>query len=251
MKQAHYLFVGNGRLSNHLQFYFSSLGIQYSKWNRSEEASLLQNHLQTATHVLLLISDSAIEEFYKTQLSNFSQKVIHFSGALEIKGLHSVHPLMTFGKELYAVEVYPQIPFVTSSNLSFTELLPGLLNPLYRIKPEQKAYYHSLCVLGGNLTSLLIAKMSVGMQELGLPENIAKLYVQKSVENVFQNPTQFLTGPLARKDSITVQKNLDALKNDPYQKIYQSFVSVTFPEFKENFNEQQLENRGSNENPRL
>lgn len=245
MKNLRYLFVGNGRLSKHLQYYFRELHLPFLVWSRAEGISELYDRMELATHILLPISDQAIADFYKAHLENSSKTVVHFSGAFEFEGVHCAHPLMTFGYDLYEPDFYRGIPFITSSSLPFDQLLPGVPNSFYRINPKDKAYYHSLCVLGGNLTSLLVSKMRAGMKELGLPDEISKLYVEKSVENVYENPDRFFTGPLARKDFPTVLRNLSALKDDPYQKVYQSFIPITFPDFLE----QTLE--GENENPRL
>lgn len=242
MKNIRYLFVGNGRLSKHLQYYFRELNLPFLVWTRAEGISELYDRIELATHILLPISDGAISGFYKTHLENCSKTVVHFSGALEIKGIHGIHPLMTFGYDLYDPKFYQKIPFITSSSLSFDQLLPGVPNSSYQIKPEEKAYYHSLCVIGGNLTSILVSKMRAGMKELGLPDDISNFYAEKCIENVYKNPDRFLTGPFARKDFLTIERNLSALRNDPYQKIYQSFLSITFPDFLDRVTEAQNEN---------
>jgi len=242
MKNTSYLLVGNGRLSKHLQYYFSKLDLNFSVWERSEGFEKLLNQAEQATHILLLISDSAIHDFYDCHFKSTDKTVIHFSGALEIPGIIGIHPLMTFGHELYDLSFYEQIPFVTTVAGSS---LPGLRNQVYQIKKEDKAYYHALCVIGGNLTSLLTSKIRNGMMELGLPENISKPFVQKSIENVYSNPKGFFTGPLARKDVVTIQRNLSSLQNDPYQNIYKAFLNLTIPEFLDKNKE------GVNENTRL
>lgn len=242
MKNIKYLLVGNGRLSKHLQYYFSKLDLQFSVWERSQGFEKLSNLAEEATHILFLISDSAIQDFYHSHFQNSNQTLIHFSGALEIPGVIGIHPLMTFSHELYEFSFYEQIPFITTQ----LEIdLPGLKNPIYQIKKEDKLYYHALCVIGGNLTSLLTSKIRNGMMELGLPENISKPFVQKSIENVYSNPKGFFTGPLARKDVLTIQRNLSSLQNDPYQNIYKAFLNLTIPEFLDKNKE------GVNENTRL
>jgi hypothetical protein len=39
-----------------------------------------------------------------------------------------------------------------------------------------------------------------------------------------QNYQTALTGPLVRNDQKTLQKNLQALKHDPFEKIYENFI---------------------------
>lgn len=228
--QAHYLIVGAGRTSKHMQNYLGLLGLSFDSWDRSQEVSELRTKANQATHVLLLISDTAIEGFYREYFLNSPQKLVHFSGALEIPEMLSAHPLMTFAKDLYSLDDYKLIPFVTISKLPFSEILPGFPNSHYQLRPDQKPLYHALCVLSGNFTNLLWQKMSSGLKSLGLPPEIFHPYLNKITFNILQDSENSLTGPLARKDLKTVIENDHALNGDPFQKIYRAFVEVYYPE---------------------
>ncbi len=248
-KRIRYLVVGHGRLATHLLHYLKILRLDgthwYRKHPRAEEE--LSFHLAEGgiTHVLLAISDSALEEFHRQKLSLYSGSVFHFSGAIEVPGVKGLHPLMSFGAELYPDEFYPQIPFVTissgmdgpslekSSNdflgrgFSFVgSFLPGFPNPLFKIPPDKKSLYHALCVIGGNFTTILLQKMICGLEELGLPRQSITPYIEQIIRNVFLNPDKALTGPLPRKDFITIKKNLASLEGDPFLSIYKSFISL-------------------------
>ncbi len=228
---AQYLIIGSGRTARHFSHYFQLLGLSFDLWNRHEPWLRLEMCLEKASHVLILLPDSAIESFFKENLQNFKDKTfVHFSGALEIAGVASAHPLMTFTNEMYPESTYPQIPFVTTSKIPFEEILPGLPNPSYPIRPEDKPYYHALCVMSGNFTTLLWQKMSEGLKSLGLPAEIQEPYRQRIFQNLQSNVSEALTGPLARKDLKTVLANDRALTHDPYQKIYRAFTEVHFPE---------------------
>ncbi len=228
-----YLIVGSGRTARHFSFYFQALGLPFDSWNRYESPEQLQRCLQKATHVLVLISDSAIENFYRENLKSMNRsdlQFVHFSGALEVEGMISAHPLMTFNQGLYDVETYRQIPFVTTSKKPFPEILPGIPNEAFFLAPENKALYHALCVMSGNFTTLLWQNMTAGLQRLGLPSEIQNVYRKQIFKNLESDSTKALTGPLARKDLTTVVKNDRALQGDPMRKIYRSFVEVYFPE---------------------
>jgi predicted short-subunit dehydrogenase-like oxidoreductase (DUF2520 family) len=231
--RTHYLLIGNGRVARHFKHYLQILNLEFSSWNRSLSSEELQNSLRRSTHVLLAISDSALSSFYENHLKTWPGQVVHFSGALELPPMIGAHPLMTFGAALYDDAFYAKIPFVLSTPTSLKDLLPGFNNPYFRIRPEQKAYYHALCVLGGNLTTLLLQKMLQGFESLELPPSMAQLYVEQIVRNVFTNPSAALTGPLARKDFATVQKNLTSLQGDSYADVYRSFLPIVYPEFQE------------------
>ena len=223
------LLIGSGRLARHLQFYFQQKNILFTTWNRSQELSRLQNLASESSHILLAISDSALESFIHQNLNqdSFSEKkIVHFSGALSIAGTFSAHPLMSFGPDLYLLQDYEKIHFVITGVKPLQELVPGITNHFTVISEKDKALYHALCVMGGNFPILLWQKMSVGLKALGLPDEATKIYLEKIVENFNRQGHLALTGPLARKDFTTIQSNLTALSEDPFQKVYAAFVEA-------------------------
>lgn len=228
--QYQYLLIGSGRTARHLQNYFRLQQISFSTWSRSQSFSELATLLEKASHVLLLISDSAIEPFFKEHLAGSGKKVVHFSGALELPGIVSAHPLMTFSGQAYDLKTYQQIPFVLTSKEPFSEVLPGLTNPHFQIPEEKKAFYHAMCVMSGNFTNLLWKKMSEELVGLGLPENVFHPYLKQITQNILADSQGSLTGPIARKDLTTVKKNVLSLNDDNYQEIYRAFLKVYFPE---------------------
>ncbi len=220
------LLIGSGRLFRHLEFYFQQKNISLMTWNRSQDLELLQKLVSEASHILLAISDFALEPFINQYLKSYSKKIVHFSGASNIPRAFSAHPLMSFGPELYELETYEKIHFVITAPAPLAELIPGLKNNFTNISAENKALYHALCVLGGNFPILLWTKMSDGFKELGLPPEAAQIYLEKIVENFNRQGRSALTGPLVRKDLVTIQANLNALNDDPFQKVYSAFVEA-------------------------
>lgn len=232
-KNSKFLIIGSGRVSLHLRTYFTALHFNFTEWDRSQDPHLLATKIDSCTHVLLAVSDSAIQSVYQRYVAGHDKVAVHFSGALSLPGLIAAHPLMTFGKEPYSLELYKKIHFTLSGCEDLQAALPGLTNPFSILAEEQKPLYHALCVMGGNFTTLLLQKMLSEFATLGLPAEAARLYVEKSVQNVFANPHGALTGPLARQDAETVAKNLQALSHDPYQKIYGAFLQVHWPSYPE------------------
>lgn len=232
LSSINYLLIGSGRVARHLGHYFNLLNISHQTWDRAQDPHLLRTKISNATHVLLAISDDALPAFYRQHLAGHEKTVVHFSGAHNFDDMIAAHPLMTFGPEFYDLEFYKQIHF-TMTGASLTEALPGLQNPSSILSAEQKSLYHAYCVIGGNFTTLLLAKMLSGFAEMKIPSEAAKIYIQKVVENTFANPDKALTGPLIRKDKQTVQKNLAALGNDPAADIYKAFLKNYWPEYKE------------------
>lgn len=227
-----YLIIGSGRVARHVAHYFQLLNIKFQTWDRSEDTSVLAGKIISCSHILLAISDAALETFYQEHLASFEDKtLVHFSGALFFNGMIAAHPLMTFGPDLYDLTTYQQIHFALTGCDTLDEALPGLNNPYSNIFAFEKARYHTLCVLGGNFTTLLLAKMLEGFAEMKIPQSAAKPYIERVLQNTFANPGDAFTGPLARRDAATVEKNLQALKDDPYQAVYKAFLETLWPEY--------------------
>ena len=227
MNKRRYLLMGDGRLARHLSHYLRSMDLEISRWSRKKDSPDAISELAKNTdRVLVAISDSALSEFVETELSAFKSKVVHFSGCLSIDGVASAHPLMTFGDELYPLETYRQIPFVVERPHHLKDLLPEIENRSFQILPQDKARYHSLCVMSGNFSMLLWRKMFEDFERhLGLPREVAIPYMKQVFENLQKDPTN-LTGPLERQDRKTISANLESLRTDPYLAVYQGFVKA-------------------------
>ncbi len=224
------LLIGSGRVAHHLQFYFQQKNILFSTWDRSKDLESLQSLVQSSNHILLAISDSSLTDFIAKNLTQKSliptKKIVHFSGALNIEGAFSAHPLMSFGPDLYSLEDYEKIHFSITGADKLSDLIPGLMNPFTKISEDNKALYHALCVMGGNFPILLWQKMKTGLSELGLPDEAIKIYMEKILENFHRHGRDAMTGPLVRKDIVTIQSNLKALSGDSFQSVYSAFVEA-------------------------
>ena len=227
MMNYRYAVIGNGRLAKHMLHYFSILKIPYTHWYRNS-ALALKDVVASATHVLLFINDSAIEIFLDEHQPLFADAtVVHFSGAHCSERAFSAHPFMTFSHDLYTNEMYQTIPFVTEQEgPSFQTLLPGLPNPHYAIPRHQKPYYHALCVMANNFSTILWQKIAKEfVNELHIPKTALLPILQQTFENL-KNPETVLTGPISRNDQKTIENNLKALETDPFYAVYQGFLSA-------------------------
>lgn len=221
-----YLVIGSGRVAQHFQHYFTLMQIPFSSWHRQQDAQNLQEKLQRATHVLLLISDRAIENFIDNYLENCNSMLIHFSGSLVTEKAYGAHPLFTFNQSKYSLEQYQAIPFILDHDApDFEALFPQLPNLHVRLNKNQKAKYHALCVLSGNFSCMLWQKIfSEFENSFKIPQTIAHPYLQQVMHNLLNDSRTAMTGPLVRGDTNTIQNNLAALDSDSFQDIYKSFV---------------------------
>ncbi|MEK6628828.1 MAG: DUF2520 domain-containing protein [Bdellovibrionota bacterium] len=221
------LLIGSGRLAQHLQHWNKLLENpnQLICWNRSQDLELLKNSLSKCSIVWLAISDSAIQSFYDEHLRDSKLKVVHFSGALDDKRFLSAHPLMSFPHSLLTDDVYKKIHFVISGFENLGEALPGLNNAFTILNSEKKAYYHALCVLAGNFPQLIWNEVSLKMKELNLPAEASDLYIKQITENYLNLKEKAITGPLVRKDYVTIEKNITSLtETTALKNIYTAFT---------------------------
>lgn len=236
-----YGLLGSGRLARHLAHYLQAEGRNVRRWARKpvREANTIdpaecadaEERLRTlvaeCSHILLLLSDDAIGPFVARHGFLAEKTLIHCSGARTICGVNGAHPLMTFGPELYVLERYRAVPFVTDAEgLSFPELFPGLPNPHYTLPTEKKALYHAYCVVSGNFTGLLWERVFAEFESrLGLPKQVLIPYM----EQVFANLARadgVVTGPLVRRDRETIARNLAALEGTALRDVYEAFLRM-------------------------
>jgi predicted short-subunit dehydrogenase-like oxidoreductase (DUF2520 family) len=228
-----YTIIGNGRTARHMKFYLQSQNIRVHSWNRKENTSQeLQKYLNACDTVLILIKDSEIKKFVDEHPELSSKTLVHFSGSLVIPGIVGLHPLMTFSEKLYSLDFYKKIPFISEiGNETFQDIFPQLANPSAEIETSMKPLYHSLCVMGGNFTTLLWTKLFESFKEkFDFKPDLLFPYLEKISENLKEDYKTALTGPIVRKDVSTMKSNLSALENDSFADIYKSFVRVTNPE---------------------
>jgi len=222
-----YLIVGNGRLSKHFQHYFQLKNISFKVWTRNSDESL-QSYEKNAESILILIKDDEILNFLKDYSDTFSKSknLIHCSGLLSTPLAESAHPLMTFADELYSLEKYESINFITEKGrLSFNELFPDLNNLSYAIESSEKTLYHAYCVLSGNFTSIMWKFFFDYLKSNNIPGAAAFPYLIATTENLMK-ASQPLSGPLIRNDSNTIYSHLEALENHPLRNLYISFLEA-------------------------
>jgi predicted short-subunit dehydrogenase-like oxidoreductase (DUF2520 family) len=220
--------VGSGRVARHFLHYLKLLGLSASVWSRHAPGPSPPEALAPCRTVLLLISDDAIEPFAIAWPQLQTKRLVHFSGSLETAVAEAAHPLMTFGPRLYDLDEYRRIPFMLDrGGTPFRELLPGLPNPSFTMSAADRPYYHALCVMAGNFSTMLWLKLFDEFQRrLGIPPSAAHPYLARMTANLITDAGTALTGPLSRGDARAVSRNLRALERDPFHAVYTAFVKA-------------------------
>jgi len=218
--------VGDGRLARHLLHYLSLLGRPAINWSRRSSSGDPPEALESCQTIVVLLRDAEIVPFIERWPALRRTSLVHCSGGLVTHLAECAHPLMTFGEALYDLATYERVPFITDiGRTPFEQLLPGLPNPSFAIPAEARPYYHALCVMAGNFSTLLWRKLFDELEgRFGIPAWAAHGYLAKIAANLETDAGRALTGPLSRGDAATIAANLRALEGDPFHQVYAAFV---------------------------
>jgi predicted short-subunit dehydrogenase-like oxidoreductase (DUF2520 family) len=218
--------VGDGRLARHLLHDLGLLGRPAVSWSRRSTSSDPADVLRSCRTILVLLRDAEIVPFIERWPALREKPLVHCSGGLVTDLAECAHPLMTFGEQLYDLATYERVPFITEIDRTpFDRLLPGLPNPSFAIPEPARPYYHALCVMAGNFSTLLWQKLFDELEgRFGIPASAAHGYLAKVSANLETDSGRALTGPLSRGDAATIASNLRALEGDPFHQVYVAFV---------------------------
>lgn len=237
--RAPYGFVGDGHVSRHWRHYFSSLGLPWRLWSRRVEradGTRPGEALADCAVILLAVADDAVEPVLDLlRGADLGDRgFVHFCGGRSFAGAWGAHPLMSFGATLYQPAFYREIPMFVEADARlpdpaahFRDLFPGLPNPVFSLRPEDKAHYHALCALAGGLTAVLWREFFAAMaSRFDAPREALAAYPRRIIENVLAAPDDALTGPVARGDTGTIHAHLEALDGSALRSVYQAFIAA-------------------------
>ena len=84
------------------------------------------------------------------------------------------------------------------------------------IPAVERPYYHALCVMAGNFSTILWVKLFDELQHrFGIPASAAHPYLARVAANVMADADRALTGPLSRGDAKTIATNLEGPRRGP------------------------------------
>lgn len=235
-----YVIFGRGRVGSNMAAYIESLGHQVTPISRGEaenEQALCAERVKEADIVAAAIPDDKLPSWRDAWLGVIGEgKVaIHFSGAARIDGVYGFHPLYSFPRSVLSSKQMSEIAFAREPSAPpFKEVFPGASNACFEIGDEDRARYHALAVLAGNLPAFVWNEMAKEFAALtGMPaEKVLGAYLNSVVDRFIESPEDSMTGPVARRDKTTVLKNLSALEDTPKLKaLYDAFVRLAWPGF--------------------
>jgi|GEM_PF-1115405 len=254
------LLLGRGRLARHLHHYFHLIDFPHKHFDHSlrgdwaagsddvlvpEALAELDRKLLACPTIWILVSDSAIASVRDQVVARLrtlgrdpnEKTFIHSSAATPVGGMRTVHPLMTFGEELYSREVYERIPLVTfsdegapslsSSSPSSPELPLPTQNPRLTLPASRRALYHACAVMMSNFPILLWSEVTrLANRELAASPSLFDPILKQTLDNFTRLRERALTGPIVRGDRATIEKNLAAIEGTPLHSLYHTFLET-------------------------
>jgi len=192
-----------------------------------------QDAASSAELVLLGTPDAAIEpvctELARAGVLGSGRTVAHLSGATGLDALGTaeaagadvlcIHPLMTCPDVEAAIARIPGSAFAVTarSPLAFglgEDLAIDVGGRPFALEDEMKPLYHAAAVFASNYLVTLTALAASLQETAGVPEPLEALapLQRATLDNVHAfGPAEALTGPAARGDDLTVERNLHAL----------------------------------------
>lgn len=166
--------------------------------------------------VVLAVPDFAIAETAR----RFEGRAVHLSGSLEVPGVPCMHPLVSFdgtardwtGTPLAVTGAVPEPLRAAFAGIGFVP---------FDLPAEHKALYHAAAVMtaGHAATLWLGARRLLEEAGVNLPGRGLYPLAESALENVRRHGIAGRTGPFARGDNATIQRDADALE-EPWRSIF-------------------------------
>ncbi|MFC1990458.1 Rossmann-like and DUF2520 domain-containing protein, partial [Chloroflexota bacterium] len=159
------------------------------------------------------------------------QSVVHCSGADSTETLEparkpgaqvgAIHPLQTFASVKQAIDNIPGSTFALEAEEPLLSTLKDMVTALdgtwIELKASDKVIYHAAAVIACNYLVTLVKLATDLWQTFDVPTNQATKALMPLLQGTLNNIDnvgipQCLTGPIARGDTGTIKKHLDALQ---------------------------------------
>lgn len=248
--------IGNGKVGKSFTQLLTKNGISVNLLGRDYLSKT--DIIKDSDIIIISVNDEAIEHVCESIASSLKPNTIvnHCSGAIESnvlisaqeKGCHiaSTHPLNTFPTLEAALNTFANNQHQTYLMAEGDDQALKILLPLFEklgfqtlsIKTSNKAAYHAATVFACNYLTTLMDLSLQSAQMAGIDKATFWQAVQPllnaTLNNISNNIEQndiasALSGPIARGDSITLEKHLKAFdaNNQNIQKAYSQLASHT------------------------
>lgn len=193
------------------------------------KVAVADQFLEKADVYILAISDDSISQVARS-LGNLDGILAHTSGSAPLEALPKTgrrgvfYPLQTFTKD-FSVD-FSKIPFcVEAENEKDTALLVQLASTLsdhvVEIDSDQRKGLHLAAMFTNNFVNHLYYIGQQICKEHHLPFEILLPLIQETTRKLEKlSPLDAQTGPARRRDTTTISRHLEMLKDSDYKEIY-------------------------------
>lgn len=190
-----------------------------------------QQVADAADLVFITTPDGAIPDIASEVAWHTGQSVVHCSGADSTEtleparklGAHTgaIHPLQTFASVEQAIENIPGSTFAVEAEeplmSTLREMAAALEGNFIELKAEDKVLYHAAAVISCNYLVTLVKLATDLWQTFDVQTNQAAKALLPLLRGTINNIENIgipgcLTGPIARGDTGTIEKHLEALE---------------------------------------
>lgn len=244
-----YVIFGPGRVGRNIDHYLRTLGHEVRIISRREaqaEKARCERLIASSQCVIAALPDDGLSAWRAEWAHAIEARpAVHFSGAALVDGMLGYHPLYSFPNEILDLSVLQSIAFACPPDApALAQLFPGMTNATFTVLDEDRAYYHALAVLSGNLAAFTWNETAKIFAERFAPSgaqtstSVLKAYFESIVARFSETPENSMTGPVARRDTTSIAANIAALdrahQKDPRQAnlpaLYRAFVDAAWPD---------------------
>ncbi len=185
----------------------------------------------SANLVFITTPDGVIRQVAAEVNWRLGQSLVHCSGALSTDVLEparklgaqvgAFHPLQTFAGVKQAIDNIPGSTFAIEAEVPLLDTLKEMAGALdgywIELEAEDRVIYHAAAVIACNYLVTLVKLATDLWQTFGVPTHKATRSLLPLLNGTINNIDtigipQCLTGPIARGDSGTIKKHLEALQ---------------------------------------
>lgn len=196
--------------------------------------------------IIITVQDNNLEKVLKElkkKLNDPSKIIFHTSGSIGLEAFHNLftnfgcfHFPMSIRKE-HMVSLKNKYVLFQGNKYArkvFTEIFNGFDLKVFSISPEKQELYHYICSLLSNIPFYFLYLGMSHLDELNIPKEIGVQLMESAFSNF--KSSRLLSGPLMRKDIITINKHLDSIEDKDEQLLYtkvMDFFNKIFNESKD------------------
>ena len=175
--------------------------------------------------------------------------VLHCSGSLsssilqplQARGLAigSIHPAHSFATPAHSIQqfsgTYCSVSGDTAAVTLATSLFQAIGATVFSINDQHKARYHAANVFACGFVTTLFEQALQCLRLAEVPTETAFDLTHRLMQSTLDNLKQSrqtntaLTGPIARGDTLTLRRHLDALPSDQLAALYQQLSAASLP----------------------